>query len=73
MANTKDTIYRYSGPLSGVTLEDREAMLHPGAEVPLPADNPYVKALVAKGLLTEVPDRADRPDKKKKEVTADAS
>ncbi|MDA8428192.1 MAG: hypothetical protein M0T70_02950 [Geobacteraceae bacterium] len=50
----KDVTYTYSGPLSGVTLEDgREVMLHPGAEVPLPADNPYVKALVAQQLLTE--------------------
>lgn len=53
---TTDTIYTYSGPLSGVTLEDgREVMLHPGADVPLPANNPYVKRLVAKKWLTEVP------------------
>ena len=30
--------YRYSGPLSGVTLDNGdEVMLHPGAEVDLPA------------------------------------
>ncbi len=51
----QDTNYRYSGPLSGVTLDDgREVMLHPEATVPLPADNAYVKTLVAQGLLTEV-------------------
>lgn len=51
----KDTTYRYSGPLSGVTLDDgREVMLHPGSEIPLPADNDYVKTLVAQRFLTEV-------------------
>lgn len=51
----KDTNYRYSGPLSGVTLDDgREVMLHPSSEIPLPADNDYVKTLVAQGFLTEV-------------------
>ena len=54
MART-DTQYRYSGPLTGVTLDDgREVMLHPGSEIPLPADNEYVKTLVAQKLLTEV-------------------
>jgi len=62
----KDTTYRYSGPLSGVTLAPspdsggadavgREVMLHPNSEVPLPADNDYVKTLVAQGFLTEIP------------------
>jgi len=61
----KDTTYRYSGPLSGVTLAPspdsggadavgREVMLHPGSDIPLPADNDYVKTLVAQGFLTEV-------------------
>jgi hypothetical protein len=51
-----DTKYRYSGPLSGVTLNDgREVMLHTGAEVLLPADNDYVKAMVAQKFLTEIP------------------
>ena len=51
-----DTNYRYSGPLSGVTLNDgREVMLHTGADISLPADNDYVKALVAQKFLTEIP------------------
>jgi len=46
--------YLYSGPLSGVTLDSgEEVMLHPGKEVPLPEDNPYVQSLVAQRLLTE--------------------
>ncbi len=56
-----DTKYIYSGPLTGVTLKPdkegekpREVMLHPGAEVSLPAENPYVKTLVAQKFLTEV-------------------
>ncbi|WP_298438062.1 hypothetical protein [Geobacter sp.] len=58
----KDTNYRYGGPLSGVTLDDgREVMLHPGAEVLLPADNDYVKTLVAQGFLTEVAEQSAQP------------
>ena len=64
----KDTNYRYCGPLSGVTLEDgREVMLHPGREVLLPADNPYVQALVAQGFVTEVTEPS-APAGKGKEV-----
>ena len=56
MAKT-DTKYRYSGPLTGVTLDDgREVMLHTGSEVLLPASNDYVKSMVAQGFLTEVPE-----------------
>lgn len=52
----KDTNYRYTGPLSGVTLDDgREVMLHPGGEIQLPPDNGYVKTLLAQGFLTELP------------------
>ncbi len=48
--------YRYSGPLSGVTLADgQEVMLHPEAEVELPEDNDYVKTLLALEHLTLVP------------------
>ena len=48
--------YRYSGPLSGVTLADgQEVMLHPGAEVELPEDNDYVNTLLALEHLTPVP------------------
>jgi len=49
----KDKQYRYSGPLSGVTLADREVPLVDGATVSLPPDNPYVKRLVAMKRLTE--------------------
>lgn len=52
--------YRYSGPLSAVTLPDdalpkgRQVSLFPGREIALPEDNAYVKALVARGYLTPV-------------------
>jgi hypothetical protein len=71
--------YLYNGPLSGVTLDSgEEVMLHPGKEIPLPADNPYVQSLVAQGLLTEttteVPPGPPVPaPKAKKEVASDAS
>ncbi|WP_432732478.1 hypothetical protein R0381_000003 [Jeongeupia wiesaeckerbachi] len=46
--------YLYSGPTSGVTLQDgdepREVMLHTGAEVELPAEHEYTKTLLAFGL-----------------------
>lgn len=55
----KDVKYNYSGPLTGVTLDDgREVMLHPGKDVLLPPGNAYVKALVVQRLLTEVTDEA---------------
>lgn len=63
MANDKETLYRYSGPLSGVTLripgeagavQEVNKPLNPGAEVSLPADHPYVRKLVLKKLLTEI-------------------
>ncbi|BDV42438.1 hypothetical protein GURASL_13610 [Geotalea uraniireducens] len=75
MAKT-DTNYRYSGPLTGVTLDDgREVMLHPGGEISLPANNHYVKALVAQRLLTEVPKQSPvqevpKPQTKKEEPSA---
>lgn len=51
-----DTLYLYQGPLTGVTLNDgREVMLYPDREVSLPADNQYVKTLVALDRLTPVP------------------
>lgn len=55
---TTDKTYRYSGPMSGVTLREgkkktREVMLIPGKTVQLPAGNPHVQALVARGHLTE--------------------
>lgn len=48
------TLYRYSGPPSGATIDGKEVLLHPGADVELPADNDYVRTLVALGHLTEV-------------------
>lgn len=48
-----ETRYRYTGPLSAVTLAGgRDVLLAPGAEVTLPDDNAYVKALVARKHLT---------------------
>lgn len=51
--------FRYSGPLSGVTLADgQEVMLHPDAEVDLPEDNDYVRTLQALDHLAPVPPAA---------------
>ncbi|WP_432719846.1 hypothetical protein R0381_003650 [Jeongeupia wiesaeckerbachi] len=51
--------YLYSGPTSGVTLQDgdepREVMLHTGAEVELPAEHEYTKTLLALGYLAPAP------------------
>ena len=48
--------YRYSGPLSGVTLDNGdEVMLHPGADVDLPEGHDYTKTLQALGHLTPLP------------------
>jgi hypothetical protein len=45
--------YRYSGPISAVTLKDgREVMLHPGKTVELPAEHEYTQTLLALGHLT---------------------
>lgn len=48
--------YRYSGPTSGVTLQEgeevREVMLHTGTEVELPEEHEYTKTLLALGHLT---------------------
>lgn len=50
-----DTLYRYKGPLTGVTFQDgREVMLFPDREVSLPAENGYVKTLLAMGRLTPI-------------------
>lgn len=54
--------YRYSGPTSGVTLQEgeevREVMLHTGAEIELPIDHEYTKTLLALQYLTPVDDKA---------------
>ena len=53
--------YRYSGPTSGVTLQEgevvREVMLHAGAEVELPVEHEYTKTLLALQYLTPVDDK----------------
>ncbi|KMN33076.1 hypothetical protein VI26_15960 [Chromobacterium sp. LK1] len=53
--------YRYSGPTSGVTLQEgedvREVMLHTGAEVELPVEHEYTKTLLALQYLTPVDDK----------------
>lgn len=47
------TTYRYTGPISGVTLADgQEVMLCPGADVTLPAAHDYTRTLLALGHLT---------------------
>ena len=50
--------YRYTGPTSGVTLQEgealREVMLHTGTEVELPEEHEYTKTLLALGHLTPV-------------------
>lgn len=64
--------YNYSGPSSGVTLQDgakqREVMLHTGVEVDLPEDNEYVQTLLALGYLTLVaaPAAVEVPSKQPK-------
>lgn len=56
MSTKSKTRFRYSGPMSGMTLTDgTEVMLIPNKVVELPADNPHVAALVARGHLTEEP------------------
>ena len=51
--------YRYSGPISAVTLKDgTEVMLHPGKTVELPATHEYTQTLLALGHLSPVPDEA---------------
>lgn len=58
------TTYKYSGPLSGVTLKDgkavKEIMLHDGAVVDLPEDNEYTRTLLALGHLTPEPAAEDK-------------
>lgn len=72
-----DTTYTYSGPMSGVTLDNgREVLLYPNSTVELPEDNEYVKTLAALGYLAEAPAPAAPPretKKKAKEVADNAS
>lgn len=52
------TKYRYSGPVSGVTLsvdgQDQEVMLHPETDVDLPTEHEFTKTLLARRHLTPV-------------------
>ncbi len=63
------TLYRYSGPPSGVTLNTtegpREVLLWPGQSVELPADNDYVGTLIALGHLSPAPAPLAEKTKKK--------
>lgn len=43
--------YTYSGPLSGVTMNGREVLLHPGRTVELDPDHPYTRTLIARRHL----------------------
>lgn len=57
--------YRYSGPLSGVTLDDgREVMLHPGSAVELPPEHEYTQTLLALKHLSPLPTSPAQPAKK---------
>lgn len=55
--------YRYSGPLTALTLNTetgpRDVVLHPNASVDLPEGNAHVTALVAQGFLS--PEETPRP------------
>lgn len=53
--------YRYGGPPSGVTIGDREVLLHPGAVVELDPAHPYTATLLALGHLTGEPAPAAAP------------
>jgi len=47
--------FLYSGPMSAASLDDgTDVILFTGREVTLPADNAWVKGLVAQKLLTPV-------------------
>ena len=51
------TSFTYSGPLSGVTLDNgQEVLLMPGAEVRLPPDHEYTRTLIARKHLAPVPE-----------------
>ena len=66
--------YLYEGPNSGVTLQDgTEVLLWSGKEVELPADNEYVKTLLALGYLKPIQEEKKETKKTKKEVAENAS
>ncbi len=57
--------YQYSGPTSGVTLQDgddvQEVMLHTGAEVELPEAHEYTATLLAMGYLKPASTKPVKP------------
>ncbi|WP_342705039.1 hypothetical protein OHZ10_28105 [Burkholderia arboris] len=57
--------YQYSGPTSGVTLQDgenvQEVMLHTGAEVELPEEHEYTATLLAMGYLAPASTKPGKP------------
>lgn len=61
--------YRYSGPLTALTLNTetgpRDVVLHPNASVELPEGNAHIAALVAQGYLAleDAPARTRKPTK----------
>lgn len=59
--------YRYTGPMSGVTLKTggapRDVVLIPGKEVDLPETHEYTRVLVALGHLTPTAAPAAQPKK----------
>lgn len=62
-------LYRYSGPLTAMTLADgREVILAPGALVDLPEEADVTQTLVALGRLT--PEPAQPKTKPRKEGEA---
>lgn len=63
------TLYRYSGPPSGVTLSDgTEVLFVAGRDYELPAGNRYVQSLVAQRFLAELP--APTPPARKTKTTS---
>ena len=59
--------YLYSGPFSAVALAGgREAVLIPGGEVELPAENAWVREMIAQKRLTPVVNAVARPPEEPK-------
>lgn len=69
--------YIYSGPPSGVSLNDgdtvREVLLWPGQEVEFAPDNEYALTLIAEGHLHEVKVRARKNEVRDTPGTTGAS
>jgi len=58
--SSKTARFRYSGPVSSVTLRqdegDRDITLSPGETYELPADHPHVQRLLARAHLDRLPE-----------------